>query len=199
MLVFMDTEFTGLHQNTTLISLGLVDQDNRMFYAEFLDYDQTQVDDWIVKNVLDHLIIDKIGTGLLDNPWKDATMIKDTKRKVVPLLNRWLSECKGSKLQLVSDVCHYDMMLFCELFGGALSLGERISPYCHDLNGDLARHLGKTFAETFDISREEFSKMKNEKLRHNALYDVIVIKRCWERMYPPNQIHSKNHPMFTGW
>ena len=40
MKVFFDTEFTGLHRNTTLISIGLVSEDGRTFYAEFNDYDR---------------------------------------------------------------------------------------------------------------------------------------------------------------
>lgn len=33
MKVFFDTEFTGLHKDTTLISIGLVDEYNNHFYA----------------------------------------------------------------------------------------------------------------------------------------------------------------------
>jgi len=44
MKIFFDTEFTGLHQNTTLISIGLVTEQEHSFYAEFDDYDKSQVD-----------------------------------------------------------------------------------------------------------------------------------------------------------
>ena len=54
--VFFDTEFTGLHQNTTLISIGLITQDEKTFYAEFTDYDKNQVDTWIQENVISNLI-----------------------------------------------------------------------------------------------------------------------------------------------
>lgn len=54
--LFMDSEFTGLHQHTTLISLGIVAATGQTFYAEFTDYDKDQVDDWLQKNVLDNLI-----------------------------------------------------------------------------------------------------------------------------------------------
>jgi uncharacterized protein YprB with RNaseH-like and TPR domain len=32
--LFLDTEFTGLHQNTTLISIGLIADTGDTFYAE---------------------------------------------------------------------------------------------------------------------------------------------------------------------
>ena len=35
--IFFDTEFTGLHQNTTLISIGLVSECGKSFYAELVD------------------------------------------------------------------------------------------------------------------------------------------------------------------
>ena len=38
MRIFFDTEFTGLHQNTTLISIGCIDENGRTFYAESTDY-----------------------------------------------------------------------------------------------------------------------------------------------------------------
>ena len=55
MKIFFDTEFTGLHKNTTLISIGLVDENDRTFYGEFLGYDGNQVDDWIKENVINNL------------------------------------------------------------------------------------------------------------------------------------------------
>ena len=47
MNLYFDTEFTGLHKDTTLISLGIISEDNRTFYAEFSDYNKSQVDNWI--------------------------------------------------------------------------------------------------------------------------------------------------------
>lgn len=55
MKVFFDTEFTGLHKDTTLISIGAISEDGRTFYAELNDYDESQVDDWIRENVINNL------------------------------------------------------------------------------------------------------------------------------------------------
>ena len=49
--IFFDTEFTGLHQKTTLISIGLISECGKSFYAEFNDYDFNQVDDWLKENI----------------------------------------------------------------------------------------------------------------------------------------------------
>ena len=52
MNIFFDTEFTGLHKNTTLISIGLISETGKTFYAEFTDYNHTQIDNWIQKKML---------------------------------------------------------------------------------------------------------------------------------------------------
>ena len=41
MKLFFDCEMTELHRGSTLISLGIVDENNRYFYAEFTDYDKS--------------------------------------------------------------------------------------------------------------------------------------------------------------
>ena len=55
MLLFFDMEFTGLRQNTTPISIGIVSEDGKTFYAEFTDYDEGQCNDWIKENVICNL------------------------------------------------------------------------------------------------------------------------------------------------
>ncbi len=61
MIIFYDFECTRLHKNTTPMSLGMVSYDgNHEFYAEFTDYDQNQIDEWLQKNVLDKFILNSM-------------------------------------------------------------------------------------------------------------------------------------------
>lgn len=57
MNIYFDTEFTGLHKDTTLISLGCVADDGRRFYTEFTDFDKSQCNDWINENVINNLLV----------------------------------------------------------------------------------------------------------------------------------------------
>ena len=41
-IVFLDTEFTGLHKYAQLISIGLVAENGSMFYGEVTDWDRTE-------------------------------------------------------------------------------------------------------------------------------------------------------------
>lgn len=57
MNLYFDTEFTGLVPGTTLMSMGIIAETGERFYAEFGDYDQSLVDEWIEENVLKNMII----------------------------------------------------------------------------------------------------------------------------------------------
>lgn len=61
MNLYFDTEFTGLHKNTTLISIGIIADDGKEFYGEFTDYDESLLDDWIKKNVIANLPLQNLG------------------------------------------------------------------------------------------------------------------------------------------
>lgn len=67
MNLYFDTEFTGLHKDTTLISIGIVSENGKKFYAEFLDFDFDQVNGWIEENVLDNLILKKLFAILVES------------------------------------------------------------------------------------------------------------------------------------
>ena len=175
MKIYFDTEFTGLHKNTTLISIGLTDEVGRSFYAEFSDYDKSQCDDWIEENVIANLICK-------DGKWTTTiadTNVYGTKEEIVKELRTWLSHYDKPINQLVSDVCHYDMVLFIDIFGTAFDLPKNISPVCHDINADIARHFNITETEAFDESREGLLArfgVTIEGRKHNALYDTFVIR-----------------------
>lgn len=212
MNLFFDTEFSGLRRDTTLISLGIVAKDGRKFYAEFMDYDISQVTDWIAENVIVNLFLDKI---YYDTPeTKIIQLMKDgfhisanavgiEKPKYQYYVERegtyfvygksdyvkrhlyfWLSQFDS--VQFVSDVCHYDFVLLIDLFGTAFDLPENICAACHDINQDIARHYSISEREAFDKSREEIvSELCGREIdgrKHNALYDAEVIKAIYEEI-----------------
>lgn len=183
MKIFFDTEFTGLHKNTTLISIGLIDENKRTFYAEFSDYDESQCDDWIHENVIKHLKWSKEGPvenfmTIHVNDWE----VYGTKKYIKTFLADWLS--RYDKVELVSDCCHYDMVLFIDIFGGAFDIPKQVNPACHDINQDLAKRFMITEREAFDVSREALLKARVDSHiiegdKHNSLYDAKVIKELY--------------------
>ena len=180
MKIFFDTEFTGLHKNTTLVSLGCVAEDGRTFYAEFTDYDKSQCDGWIKKNVLEFLCLN----GLGGNEDLKGTKVRGSAEMVKNYLKEWLSGFDS--VQFVSDVSHYDFVLLIDLFGTAFDLPENVCAACHDINQDIAQHYGISERGAFDKSREEIvaelCSLPIEGVKHNALYDAEVIKAIYQEI-----------------
>lgn len=177
MKIFFDTEFTGLHKNTTLISIGCIDENGSTFYAELIDYDKSQCDDWIKTHVIEHL---RFKGAKFGSSGGGHTEISATKEEVKEYLAAWLSIY--DEVQFVSDVCHYDMVLLIDLFGTAFDLPKGVSASCHDINQDIASHYGCSEVEAFDKSREGILAdydMAFDGDKHNALYDAKVIKAIY--------------------
>lgn len=98
-------------------------------------------------------------------------------------LENWFAQF--SEVELVSDVCHYDMVLLIDLFWNAFSLPKNVCAACYDINQDIARKYGITMKAAFDKSREDilFQHYKENKIKgdkHNALYDAKVIRELYQ-------------------
>lgn len=181
MNLYFDTEFTGLHKETTLISLGIISEDGRTFYAEFTDYDKDQCTEWIREHVLKNLALE-IGTSV--DYANRSVCICGSKDHILRELKDWLRQFDS--VQFVSDVCHYDFVLLIDLFGCAFDLPDNVSASCHDINQDIACHYRISEKEAFDKSREEIvaelCASEISGIKHNALYDAKVIKVIYEEI-----------------
>lgn len=170
--LYLDTEFTGLHQNTSLISLGLCDDQDRTFYAEFTDYRQDQVDQWIQQNVLSKT------RWLSDSEWPEAPFSEVTKNStecvgnseyVVSQLIPWLEHYPN--IEIWGDCLAWDWVLFCELFGGAFGLPKHI----HYMPRDLVTLLHQHELDV-DLDRFAYVEQDSDKNQHNALADARVLR-----------------------
>lgn len=188
MKLFFDMEFTGLRQNTTPISLGIVSEDGKKFYAEFTDYDESQCNDWIKENVIKNLKLAGMGVGVSDtdeNP--PLRIVMGDKRYICQEIDEWI--CQFNTIQFVSDVCHYDFVLLIDLLtngGTALDLPDNISAVCHDINQDIAAYFEVSDREAFDMNREEIlDRLKGYHVvgeKHNSMYDAEIIKEIYEEI-----------------
>ena len=160
--LFMDMEFTGLHQNTTLISISFLPEGSgEGYYAELNDYDDSQIDDWIQENVIDNL----------------NQRIKINKDRLKFELTAYLEEF--DEVEIWGDCLSYDWVLFCEIFGSALNIPENI----YYIPFDICT-LFKIKGIDPDINREEFAGEieRFHKHKHNAEWDTWVIRKCYEKL-----------------
>lgn len=176
--IFLDTEFTGLHQKTTLIVLAMVAESGEEFYAEFTDYDRSQLNDWLKDNVLPKLWITN---NMEFDRREDGVYLKGDSRTIKESLQKWLGQFQG--IEIWADVLAYDWVLFCELFGGAFNIPENIFYAPFDL-ATVFRIKGiiePVSKYEKDILRFEFAGADKGK-QHNALEDARVEMTCWKKL-----------------
>jgi hypothetical protein len=184
--LFFDTEFTGLHKNTTLISIGIVSECGKSFYAELNDYDKSQIDTWLQENVINNLLNLK-SYDESDSYYSDTTdhtsvpYMRSNKNGVKNYLIEWLSQFES--VEMWSDCLAYDWVLFNDIFGTAFDIPINV----YYLPFDICSFLHLRGYDP-DVSREEFANdyidtdSNKEIVKHNALWDAYVIKGCYNRL-----------------
>ena len=194
--IFLDTEFTGLHKNTTLISIGLVSECGKTFYAESNDYDYVQVDDWIKDNVLNNLLYKGIYQTLEGT--KQNMSYKSGKSNIKEKLEEWLAQFK--EVEIWSDCLAYDWVLFCDIFGGAFNIPKNIYYIPFDICTSF-----KELGIDPDIGREEFvnhnvqvdtAEHWGTNAKHNALWDAYVIRECYNNL---DEIRKENKAIMEAY
>jgi len=119
---FLDFEFIEDGRTIDPISLGIVSEDNREFYAEF-PFEPTKANDWVKKNVIPHL---------QGPPYvKPARMVKDDILKFIG----------AEKPEFWAFYGDYDWVCFCQIFGRMIDLPKHFPMYCRDIK-QLADDLG---------------------------------------------------------
>jgi len=182
--IFLDTEFTGLHQQSSLISLAMVAETGEEFYAEITDYDHSQISDWVEDNVMKYLFLNE--TDISD---ARSYKVKGPQQEVAAAIQKWLEQFPKTldadgkvqpSIQVWADCYAWDWVLFCELFGGAFE----IPPAIHYMTMDLATlfniKTGKPDTPRFDFVKDEIAAHNWQ--QHNALYDARVEKLCYEKL-----------------
>ena len=183
--LYFDTEFTGLNKQAELISIGIIDDDNRTFYAEINDFDMSLIanNKWILDNVIANLNFND--EFEIFEETSNSISMKNTKAEVANQLIKWIGE---RDVQFVCDCNSYDHVLLVDLITNgksALDMPNNISPYCHDLNQDISRFYKVDNKEAFNMNREELAETEAD-AKHNALKDAIDIKNIYNMIYRGN-------------
>lgn len=120
---FFDTEFMEDGKTIELLSIGIVSDDGREFYAVNSEADHSKASEWVQQNVLPHLGTEKRMT---------RAQIRDA---VVAFLKA------GRKPELWAYYASYDWVVFCQLFGRMSDIPDFLPWFCMDLK-QLAVDLG---------------------------------------------------------
>lgn len=178
-VVFIDTEFTGERQYTSLVSIALCSLDGDELYLTFNDFDRRQVNTWLKQNVL----------SLIDNTQSIAR--PEGAARVYDFLS---SYSQGHKLYIVSAGLSLDMLLLYDLYGEIIGL-EAGQCRFQDLPDYLKHNHGVDLNTLFRCAgydpettvRSDFAGESSEN-RHNALVDVRVVRECFLKLLQSNEI-----------
>jgi hypothetical protein len=120
MRFWFDTEFNEDGRTIDLISIGVVAEDGRTYYAE-TDFAREKCStDWLRDNVLPHL----------SGPEKSRFVIA---RELIAFM--------GEKPEIWAYYADYDWVVLCQLFGRMIDLPKGWPKYCRDVK-QLADSLG---------------------------------------------------------
>ncbi len=181
-IVFYDLEYTTKHQFTSPISIGMVSSNgSKEFYAEFTDYDYSQVDQWVQKNVIDLLTLQDKNDGFLEKS-SSKTLVKWNVEHVLCSsggLNDWISQW-GPLVIMASFGNSYDWVLFREMFKKAnIDFPLFISKWTIDI-ASIYMDYGNDPNEREDF-KEHYLGIGTE-LKHNALFDAQVAQKFYYKM-----------------
>lgn len=116
MKFFIDTEFMEDGSTIDLLSIALVSEDGKSFYAVNEEADHSKANDWVKWNVLPNLLT---GSPFL------------AKRSEIRERILWF--IAPSKPEFWGYYADYDWVVFCQLFGKMIDLPKGYPMYCMDL------------------------------------------------------------------
>lgn len=119
MRYFYDTEFIEDGRTIELVSIGIVAEDGREYYAVSTGFDGSRANPWVKANVLNQL----------PNPSSGVWKSRDTIREEVL---RFITSGPG-KTELWAWVGAYDHVLLAQLWGDMTGLPREIPRYTREL------------------------------------------------------------------
>lgn len=168
MRYFYDTEFRTDDKYLEPISIGMVDENDKEFYAVFnsneFDFDLAWQDEWLKENVLISIYEEHEGTR------DDASY--ENVRGVFDVYGQSKEEIKQGIIAYVGDETPefydyygaHDWTIFCFIFSGMLELPENYPMFSMDL---------KQMMESLELTKEWKQEVcPDPEGEHNALIDA---------------------------
>lgn len=118
MRIWFDTEFIDTGKEIHLLSIGMIREDGKHYYAEQRETDRSLSCDWVKKNVLLHM----------QGPIKPRQQIKE---EIVAFC--------GHRPQFWTYFGSYDWVLLCQLFGRMLDVPDHWPNFPMDVQQERVR------------------------------------------------------------
>lgn len=112
MRFWFDTEFIEDGKTIDILSIGVVAEDGRTFYAEPEEADHSRASDWVKANVIPHL-----------------TGFRTPRAEIAQHLKMFF----GEKPEIWAYYADYDWVALCQLYGTMMDLPNGWPMYCRDV------------------------------------------------------------------
>lgn len=200
MKYFIDTEFIeGFHKPLfgkrrhfiDLISIGIVAEDGREYYAVSTEFRAKDADDWVRENVISKLPNRHID-GLSSPREREESRMWKCNGQIMAEIRAFfgykptfgdygsMAYTLDREIEIYAYYADYDWVLFCSLFGRMIDLPEGMPMYCRDLKQMLDeaymhqenKHEGKTRLEAWLEDVKTLPTFPTQGNEHNALDDA---------------------------
>jgi hypothetical protein len=169
MRYWLDTEFIEAPgQPLDLLSIGIVAEDAREFYAESADVNLSRANEWVKENVLPQLWSlqpDKRAPNVWSRDGGAGGLL--SRKSIAYAVRAFCDPEQHGKPEFWGYYADYDWVVLCQLFGTMVSLPKGWPMYCRDIK-QWAAQLGNP-------ALPELGKGE-----HHALADARWNKRAWE-------------------
>lgn len=184
MKYYYDTEFLEDGRTINLISIGIVAEDGREYYAvnSEADWDRIRKNNWLMEHVVSSLPTHSTGQversksfGSIGKWTWGGLDLKDIHVKPKWVIRNEVREFMAigdegdPKAELWADYAAYDHVALAQLFGRMIDLPEWIPMYTHDFQQRLD-----------ELGRPELPAQTEG--AHNALEDARHLKRCFDHV-----------------
>lgn len=191
--VYCDIKHLGIDQECSMISLSVVTDDGREFYAEFNDYNNQAITPYIQKNVINELLMRDLLTtgpslgnkslpawGSVDKKERNyehlsRTLVKGNTEQVLSSLQAWLS--MYDKVYFVMDNNAIGWALFNKAYIEMNRLPENISHSVIDI-GSMIVSKGREYV--YELDRKNLIGGEHE--LNTALGKANQIKDCYKNL-----------------
>lgn len=163
MKYWFDTEFVEKPCTIDLISIAVVAEDSRTFYAESTEVDWAQASPWVLDNVRPHLSFDYLDRHRTFTEAGETTEMAAPRNEIGAALLRWANDPSPEFWAYYAD---YDWVALCWLHGTMMDLPQGWPMFCRDVK-QLADMLGNPRLP------------KQESTEHHALSDALWTRDAW--------------------
>lgn len=206
MKYYLDTEFIeGFHKPLfgkkrhfiDLISIGIVCEDGRTYYAISNEYSYHDANEWVKQNVILPMYVDAVHGDSRNTCDASNFHLRFGKSnikilgEILHFFGCWRDQHFWRTGHTTPEVygyyCDYDWVLFCSLFGRMIDLPKGFPMYCRDLK----QMLDEKQTATPNVQRKAWPTHK--KLSQEEIKEYFLIKNSPQ--YPKQQQQNEHNAL----